>query len=86
MDDYEILFARSARKELEKLPSRIQTRVLGSLESLKNDPRPGSSRKLVGSSNLWRLRVGDYRVVYAIDDERRVVDISAIRHRKDAYQ
>lgn len=86
MDEYDIVFARSARKELEVLPLRIQARVLRGIEALGAQPRPPGSRKLVGSSNLWRLRIGDYRVVYAVDDTRRVVDVNAIRHRKDAYQ
>jgi len=86
MSQYAITFARSARKELEALSRPIVARVLNRIEALSLDPRPSGCRKLVGQGNLWRLRVGDYRVIYEIDDGRQTVDISAIRHRSDAYR
>jgi mRNA interferase RelE/StbE len=86
MPDYAIVFARSARKELEALDPPIIERVIARIEALATEPRPTGSRKLRGSGNLWRVRVGDYRVVYALDDRRRVVDIVRVRHRRDAYQ
>ncbi len=86
MDEYRIVFARSARKELLSLRAPVGERVLRRIERLSAAPRPRGCRKLVGAVNLWRLRVGDYRVVYAIDDERRLVDIIAVRHRSDAYR
>lgn len=86
MDEYVILFARSARKELEALSAQIQTRIMRRIEALATVPRSAGCKKLVGSTNLWRLRVGDYRVLYAIDDDRTIVDVIAIRHRRDAYQ
>ncbi|MCI0492428.1 MAG: type II toxin-antitoxin system RelE/ParE family toxin [Planctomycetes bacterium] len=86
MDEYEIVFARSARKELEDLPRRIAARVLRRIEGLAEDPRPASSRKLVGADRLWRIRVSDYRVLYAVDDATRLVDVVAVRHRRDAYR
>ena len=86
MADYEIVFARSARKELEDLDDRLALRVLNRIEKLSDEPRPGGVRKLRGSTNLWRLRIGDYRVVYAVDDDIRLVDIVAVRHRSDAYR
>jgi mRNA interferase RelE/StbE len=86
MDEYQILFARSAAKELENLPERLGERVLRRIERLATVPRPSGCRKLTGSDKLWRIRVGDYRVVYAIDDEQRLVDVIAIRHRRDAYR
>jgi mRNA interferase RelE/StbE len=86
MPDYAVVFARSARKELEALDPPIIERVIARIEALASDPRPAGSRKLRGSGNLWRVRVGDYRVVYGLDDRRRVVDIVRIRHRREAYQ
>ena len=86
MPDYAVVFARSARKELEALDPPIIERVIARIEALASDPRPAGSRKLRGSGNLWRIRVGDYRVVYGLDDGRRVVDIVRIRHRREAYQ
>jgi mRNA interferase RelE/StbE len=86
MADYEVVFARSARKELESFDDRLAIRILNRIEKLGADPRPGGVRKLRGSTNLWRLRIGDYRVVYSVDDDSRLVDIIAVRHRSDAYR
>jgi mRNA interferase RelE/StbE len=63
MADYEVVFARSARKELESFDDRLAIRLLNRIEKLGVDLRPGGVRKLRGSANLWRLRIGDYRVV-----------------------
>jgi len=63
MPEFAIVFARSARKELETLDSSIVERVFARIEALAGDPRPVGSRKLRGSRNLWRIRVGDYRIV-----------------------
>ncbi len=86
MADYEVVFVRSARKELEGLDDRLAIRMLNRIEKLGDEPRPAGVRKLRGSTNLWRLRIGDYRVVYAVDDDSRLVDIVAVRHRSDAYR
>ena len=86
MADYSISFARSARKELERLPNDIADRILAKIELLAGNPRPAGVIKLHGQKNLWRLRVGDYRVVYAIDDFSRTIDVSIIRHRRDVYR
>ena len=86
MADYRVTFARSARRELERLDSPTVTRVWSKIEALARNPRPVGCVKLVGPQNLWRIRIGDYRVVYSIDDAARVVDIVTVRHRKDAYR
>ena len=86
MPEYAIVFARSARKELQALDPTIARRVLRRIESLAIAPRPPGCRKLEGSDNLWRIRIGDWRVIYSIDDGKRLVDISAVRHRRDAYR
>jgi mRNA interferase RelE/StbE len=83
---YQITFARSARRELEQLPQRVAARVLTSIEALTDNPRPCGCIKLQGVSQLWRIRVGEYRVIYTIDDEERIVDITVIRHRNEAYR
>lgn len=86
MRDYDIRFARSARKELERLDSHLVDRLFSRIEALARNPRPTGCRKLRGMQNLWRIRVGEYRIVYEILDGSRLIDIVAIRHRKDAYQ
>lgn len=86
MSDYTITFARSARRELERLSPKEVSRIFSKIEALANTPRPEGCRKLVGESNLWRIRVGDYRVVNTIDDSGRIIDIVTIRHRSDVYR
>ena len=56
------------------------------VEALTKSPRPSGVVKLQGNKNLWRLRAGDYRVIYSVDDSARVVDISAVRNRRDVYR
>lgn len=72
--------------ELEILPPVMAGRILGKIEMRARFPRPANSLKLQGHWNLWRMRVGDYRVVYAIDDVARVVDVAVIRRRRDVYR
>jgi len=86
MPQYAVTFARSARKELQSLPSAIAIRILDKIDLLSSEPRPPGSKKLSGPVSLWRLRVGDYRVVYEIDDKNFIVDISVVRHRREAYR
>lgn len=86
MADYAITFARSARKELEALDAALVNRLFPKIEALAQEPRPSGCVKLAGEENLWRIRVGEYRVVYVIDDKQKVVDIIAVRHRRDAYR
>ena len=84
--EYEIIFARTARKELELLDNNFIRRILRKIESLVTNPRPAGCEKLKGHENLWRVRVGDYRIVYSIFDDKKIIDISIVRHRKDAYR
>lgn len=86
MSDYSVTFARSARKELEALPIPYIERIVARIEALISEPRPRDCKKLQGEENLWRIRIGDYRVVYAVYDEKRIIDIIAVRHRKDIYR
>ena len=86
MTDYAITFARSARRELEVLDASVVRRVITKIETLAQIPRPSGSRKLQGEQNLWRIRIGDYRIVYSVDDRQRIVDIARIRHRRDVYR
>lgn len=86
MADYSITFARSARKELESLPNSLIARIFSKIESLIIEPRPLKCRKLQGFANIWRIRIGDYRVIYSIDDQSKIIDIIAVRHRREAYE
>jgi len=60
--------------------------IFPTIEDLAREPRPKGCKKLATEKNLWRIRVGDYRVIYAIDDDKEAIDIIAVRHRSKAYQ
>jgi mRNA interferase RelE/StbE len=83
---YSIAFVRSARKEIERLDEPLVSRIFQNIEDLAGNPRPAGCRKLIGREDLWRLRVGDYRVVYTIDDSAKIIDIIAVRHRREVYR
>jgi len=68
------------------LPEPTPVRVIARIESLAVNPRPVGCRKLQGTKDLWRVCVGNYRVIYRIIDRSRVIDVIAIRHRRDAYR
>ena len=84
---YSITIKKSAAKELEHLPGNILKKVTHEIYQLAGNPRPTGSKKLKGSSeNLWRIRIGDYRVVYLIEDTVKIIDIRKVGHRKDIYR
>jgi mRNA interferase RelE/StbE len=76
----------SARRELENLSGSLIARLVPKIEGLAANPRPSGCRKLRGYKDLWRIRVGDYRVVYIIDDDRKTVSVTRIAHRRDVYE
>ena len=86
MDSYEIRFLRPAEKDLRSIQKSRLPAILEAIEALKENPRPLGCRKLVGSESAFRIRIGDYRVVYTIEDTIRIVEINRVRHRKDVYR
>lgn len=85
MSNYAVEFTRSAQKELNKLPSQIGLRIAKAVDKLSLEPRKGNVRPMVGSKS-WRLRVGDYRIIYDICDNKLIVLIIRIRHRQNVYK
>ena len=83
---YRIEVNKSARKEIAALPKREQRRVVSAIEALSDDPRPEGVRKLTGTEDAYRLRVGDYRIVYQIADNVLTVFVVRVGHRKDVYR
>ncbi|MGA9451260.1 MAG: type II toxin-antitoxin system RelE/ParE family toxin [Verrucomicrobiia bacterium] len=83
---YRVLLERSAERDLGRLSSEVHDRVITAIQGLANNPRPPGCRKLVGSKNDWRIRVGDYRVLYEIADAIRVVRVNRVRHRREVYR
>jgi mRNA interferase RelE/StbE len=86
MSPYKVIVSKSAVKELSKLPYDVTTRIVKVIKELSANPRPRGSKKLKGGSNNWRIRIGDYRVVYSIDDEIMIADIRKVGHRKEIYE
>jgi mRNA interferase RelE/StbE len=83
---YEVYLERAAERDLRRLPEEIFRRIIPHIRSLAEEPRPPGCRKLAGSENDWRIRVGDYRVVYEIDETARAVRVFRVRHRREAYR
>jgi len=75
-DSYEIIVSTSAQKEIRKLQKSEIEKVIKTIGSLSNDPRPSSCKKLVGTKNTYRIRVGDYRILYSIEDKLRIIEIA----------
>ena len=79
-------FARQANREFDRLAVAIQRRLRRRIDQLSDDPLPSSARKLSGFESYYRIRVGDYRVIYEIVQERGVVMVVAVQHRSRAYR
>jgi mRNA interferase RelE/StbE len=83
---YSVVVSRPAQKDIRDLDQMTRNRVMRALRHLAAEPRPHVCRKLLTEENLWRVRVGDYRVIYSIDDASKVVQIIGVRHRSKAYE
>ena len=86
MASYEVRMTRSAEKELSSLPKSLLSILWQRIKTLAGQPRPTQIRKLKSTEKAYRLRVRSYRIVYTIDDEQKLVTVTAIRHRKDIYR
>lgn len=84
---YEVVFKRKARKALVRLPERIYERITRTIDDLAEDQRPRGAVKMrgTGEQEEWRVRVGDYRIVYRVDDEAQEVIVLAVGHRGSVY-
>ncbi len=83
---HEILLERRAERDLRQLAPEVFSRVIVAIKALVDDPRPDGCKKLSGSDNDWRVRVGEYRVLYEIDDAKQIVRVMRIRHRREVYR
>lgn len=82
---YEVRIIRAAEKEMDKFPTAVNARLSQRILSLEDNPRPRGARKLSGREE-YRLRVGDYRVLYTIDDKVCLVTVFAVGHRREVYR
>ncbi len=83
---YKVTVKKSAAKAIAKLSKNVSNRLIPSIRHLGEDPRPPGAKKLQGAEDLWRIRVGDYRIVYLIEDTIMIVDVLQVAHRKDIYR
>ena len=85
MAEYKITIKKSAAKELEDIPQKDLRKIIKCIRSLARDPRPYGSQKLSGQER-YRVRQGDYRIVYSIEDKDSLIDIVKIGHRREIYR
>ena len=85
MDSYSLEWKRSAAQELKKLPREVVGRILTAVEQLSTEPYPSGVRKLVGAEHTYRIRVGDYRIIYSVMASALIIEIIRVGHRRDVY-
>jgi mRNA interferase RelE/StbE len=87
MKKYEVIISKAVGKEIRDFPKNEIGKIYSKMQSLADDPRPNGCKKLEGNTeNLWRVRSGDYRIIYSVDDVICIVDIRHIGNRKDIYR
>ena len=82
---YKVEFTKGAVRQIKKLPVQDIPKIVAKAESLAENPRPFDCTKLTDKDNLWRVRVGNYRIIYQIKDEKLVVTVIRVGHRRDVY-
>jgi len=83
---FEVYLEKAAETDLKRLPTTTFHRIIPQIRALAENPRPSGCRKLTGSKNDWRIRIGDYRVIYEIDEKVKAVRIMRVRHRREVYR
>ena len=83
---YRVFLERAAEKDLKQLSAQLHDRVIAAIQKLARNPRPAGCRKLTGADRDWRIRIGEYRIVYEIDDKAQIILVNRVRHRREAYR
>lgn len=83
---YEVYLEKSAENDLKRLTTSIFNRIIPQIKTLGENPRPSGCRKITGSKNDWRIRIGDYRIIYEIDEKAKAVRVMRVRHRREVYR
>ncbi|HET7212957.1 MAG TPA: type II toxin-antitoxin system RelE/ParE family toxin [Terriglobia bacterium] len=86
MASYNILFKPSVEKDFSSLPKSILQRVIARIDSLAESPYPAGSMKLSGAEKLYRLRAGEYRIIYEVDAKAKKITVHYVRHRREVYR
>ena len=83
---HKVYLEQAAEKGLKRLSAEDFKRVISHIKGLAEIPRPAGCRKITGSERDWRIRVGDYRIIYEIDDKAKAVRVMRVRHRREVYK
>ena len=86
MDLFEVILKSSVEKDFRALPKNILIKILSAIENLAQEPFPNQTSKLEGTEQTYRIRVGDYRIVYEVDRTQKIVNILYVRHRREVYR
>ncbi len=86
MGSYKIRWKSSARKELKKLPKDVILKVIDAVEDLVKNPYPTGCRKIIGAEITYRIRVGNYRILYSVEKNNLIILIIRVSHRRDVYK
>ncbi len=82
---YEVLLERASERDLKRLSPEMFQRIIDHIKALAKTPRPTGCHKITGSKSDWRIRVGNYRIIYEIDEKEMTVRVTRIKHRREAY-
>jgi mRNA interferase RelE/StbE len=83
---YDITIDTAAQRQIKKLPQAVQTQIAPVIQSLALNPRASGVKKLKGLENLWRVRSGEYRIIYEIHDQRLIIVVVNVGHRREVYE
>ena len=86
MASYKVVWKRSAEKELRKLPKEMIRKLLDQVSMLSRDPFPAGVKKLVNSESVYRLRIGDYRLIFRVEQPKLIIEVILVGHRRDVYR
>ena len=83
---FKIEWKVSAKKELKKIDKTEIPKILSAIEKLSQNPYPINQKKIVGVEHIYRIKIGNYRVIYSIENKKLIIEIIRVRHRKEAYR
>ncbi|MGB3495911.1 MAG: type II toxin-antitoxin system RelE/ParE family toxin [Elainellaceae cyanobacterium] len=83
---YQVLIVPAAQRQLKKLPVTVQQNVVDQIERLADNPRPANCKKLKGRDNQYRVRLGNYRIIYTVEDDVLTIRVIKVGHRRDVYE
>lgn len=83
---YEVFLEKATQRDLRALSRENFHRIIPRIEELARNPRPSGCHKIAGSKSDWRVRVGNYRIIYEVDDKAKVVRVMRVRHRREVYR